>query len=129
MGFFKDTRAVSKMGKEMYMQMDVKASMANANAQMANLNAQMARSALALHGVAATASVTAARTTGATVNMQTVYELDLLLFLPGRPPMPATVQEMLDPMSAARAVPGSTLQVKVDPNDVSSVWIDWINTR
>jgi hypothetical protein len=128
MGLFKDIRTTSKMGKEMYMQMDVKSTMANANAQMAALNAQMARSQLAFTGIAATATVTAARTTGAMVNMQHVYELDLLLMIPGRPPMPATVQEMLDPMSAGRAAPGCQLAVKVDPNDPSAVWIDWVAT-
>ena len=44
MGLFKDIRTTSKMGKETYMQMDAKSTMANANAQMAAMNAQRKRS-------------------------------------------------------------------------------------
>ena len=42
-------------------------------------------------------------------------------------PMPVTRQEMVMQLHLGRCQPGMRLNVKVDPSDVNSLWIDWAN--
>ncbi len=126
MGFFKDVKTLKEMGREELHKVDMKATMANGMAQMQAMNDMAATSATAVNGVAATASITAVRQTGAQINFAPVIELDLLIFGPAGAPYPVTRRETVQQIYLSRAQPGQSLKVKVDPNDNTAVWIDWI---
>lgn len=132
MGFFKDVRALSKMGKEAQANMDVAAMNANAMAQMSAMNEQMSamagqatQAAAITDGVAAIASVTAVRNTGSLVNFSPVLELDLLVMVPGRPPVPVTRRELVPQHLLARAQVGAQLPVTVSASDPTAILINW----
>ncbi len=136
MGFFKDVRTLSAQGKEMRDNAPpMKDKMANMSSKMAEANAMMAgmaqgaaqTNAAIASGVAATATITAARQTGALINFNPVVELDLLVMLPSGVPMQATRQEPVQQVHLGRCQPGMRLNVKVDPTNANSLWIDWVS--
>lgn len=128
MGLFKDLNTLSKQGKEIRKNSDMKATMANGMAKMQQANAmiaqQTAAAQMAVHGIAATATVAAVRPTGAQMNFDPVCDIDLTVFRNGVP-MPATVRQPVPQVFLARLQPGAPLKVKLDPNDPSVVFIDW----
>jgi hypothetical protein len=136
MGLFKDMRTLSAQTKEMRdnappmkdKMADMSSKMAEANAMMAGMavGAAQANTAIA-NGVAATATITAARQTGALINFNPVVELELLILLPSGVPMQATRQESVQQLHLGRCQPGLRLNVKVDPTNADSLWIDWAN--
>jgi hypothetical protein len=134
MGFFKDLKKLNDQGKELREQYPVGQQLANAQASMANANAMMANMAqtsmgaanAATYGTPAVATITSARQTGAMMNYNPVVELELLVMMPNGIPMPVTRQEMVMQIHLARCQPGQKLNVKVDPNDPSGLWIDWV---
>ena len=123
MGFLKDVRKLSKQGKEMSKDWDPAAQMSQASAALEATTEMMARqtaaAGLAESGDPATAQVNAARDTGTVVNMQPVMEIDLLVFVEGRPPHPASMAHV------GRLAPGTRLPVMIDRTDPGAVWIDW----
>ncbi len=133
MGFMKDIKKLTDQGKELREKYPVQDQMANAQAQMANANAMMANMAQASaaatqainNGVDATATITAARQTGAQINFNPVIELDLLVMMPSGVPMPVTRQETVGQLHLPRCQVGSTLKVKVEPSNPNGLWIDW----
>lgn len=134
MGFFKDLRTVSAQAKEMERSSPgVKDRLAAGTAKMAAANAMMASmaqggaqaSAAITNGVAAVATITAARQTGALINFCPVVELELLIMLPSGVPMQATRQEQVEQLYLGRCQPGLRLNVKVDPTNAGNLWIDW----
>lgn len=136
MGFFKDLKTLKQQGDAISAaQPPMKDRMADASARMANANmmiAGMAQSSMAAtaamtNGVAAVATITGARQTGAMMNFNPVVELELLVMMPNGVPMPAVRQEVVQQIHLGRCQPGLRLNVKVDPNDLNSLWIDWIN--
>jgi hypothetical protein len=128
MGMFKGLRDLQKQSKELQKNMDVGATMANAQAQMAGAQEMMAQQTkaanAATNGVEATAVVVAVRQSGAMINMQPSMEIDLNVMPEGLPPYPVTVSQIVAPMHLAAFTVGKSLHVKVDPNDPSAVWID-----
>lgn len=133
MGFFKDVRKLNKMGKEAYMNMDVKGQMAEATAAMAQTQQQMAQQTAAAelaaqpeNGIAGTATITAVRPTGMLVNYQPVVELDLLVAPTGRAPYPVTVSDHITVTNRMVCVAGRAVPVTVDATDPNVVWIDWV---
>jgi len=78
-------------------------------------------------GVPAIATITSARQTGMIVNFNPVVELQLMVMLPSGVPMPVTRQETVQQLHLGRCQPGLRLNVKVDPQDANSIWIDWAN--
>jgi len=130
MGFFKDLNTLSKQGREMQKNMDVKATMANAMAQMqagsAMMQQQTAASMMAVHGTDATATISGVRQTGMQLNFAPVIDVDLTVFRNGIP-MPVTVRQPVEQIHLGRARVGENVRVKVDPNNPSSVWIDWVS--
>jgi hypothetical protein len=130
-GFFKDLRKLNKMGKEAYLQMDVGAQMQQASAAMAQAQQMMAQQTAANslgapgNGEPASATITSVRNTGTLINYQPVAEIALLVQRDGRPPYPTTVTEQIGVDKQALCHPGRELQIKVDPEDPSTVWIDW----
>jgi hypothetical protein len=133
-GFFKDIKKLNDQGKAIREQYPVKAQMEQAQAQMAQANQMMAAMAQGTvaatgaitNGVDAIATVTASRQTGASMNLNPVVELELLVMMPGGVPMPVKRQEMVQQLHLGRAQVGSRLKVKVDPVDASKLWIDWV---
>ncbi len=100
--------------------------MAEANAMMAGMARGAAQSNAAIvNGVCAVATITAARQTGALINFNPVVELELLIMLPSGVPMQATRLEPVQQLHLGRCQPGLRLNVKADPYDADSLWIDW----
>jgi hypothetical protein len=132
MGFFKSLNDVQKQAKEIQKDWDGPAQRQNALERMAGAQAMMAAQTkaanIAATGVEATAAVAVARQTGAQVNLEPVVELELTVMPAGLPPYPVTLSQPVSPVNLARIQPGSTLVVKVDPNDPASVWIDFMRS-
>ena len=134
MGVFKDLRTLSAQSKEIRdnappmkdKMASMSSKMAEANAMMAGMaqGATQANAAIA-NGVAAVATITSARQTGALINFNPVVELELLIILPSGVPMQATRQEPVQQLHLGRCQPGMRLNVKVDPTNAGSLWIDW----
>ena len=128
MGLFKDLNTLSKQGKEIRKNSDMKATMASGLEKMQQANAmiaqQTAAAQMAVTGIASTATVAAVRQTGAQINFDPVLDIDLTVFRNGVP-MPATVRQPVPQVFLARLQPGASLKVKLDPNDPSVVFIDW----
>ena len=129
MGFLKDVRKLSKQGKEMSKDWDPAAQMSQASAALEATTEMMARqtvaAGLAESGDPATAQVNAARDTGTVVNMQPVMEIDLLVFVEGQPPYPASLQQVVPMAQVGRLAPGTRLSVMIDSTDPGAIWIDW----
>jgi hypothetical protein len=127
-GFFKSMRELQKQGNEMSKNMDVGAQMSNAQARMAQANEMMAQQTAAANiaatGVDASAAIVAVRDAGAQVNMQPMCEIDLTVMPDGLPPYPVTVKQIVPMAQLAALQPGKTVNVKVDPNNPATVFID-----
>jgi hypothetical protein len=127
MGFFKDVNDLRKMGKEASKNFDAKATMADGMQRMQAAQEMLAQQTTAAHlattGEQATAQVLASRDTGAFINMQPVLEIDLLVTRAAQPPYPATVRQVVANAQLGLVTPGSTISVKVDPANPSTVLI------
>ena len=130
MGFLKSLRETQKLSHEISNQYDLGQVRRDGMARLAaaqDMMAQTTRAANAsVNGIDASATVTSARQTGAMINMQPVVELQLTVIpASGLPPYPATVTQPVSQLSLAALGVGSTLAVKVDPEDPQSIWIDF----
>jgi hypothetical protein len=134
-GFFKDVRKLSKMGKEASASMpDASQMMATFQTQLAGVTQQMtaqaeASAAVAADGEDGTATVLSATQTGALVNYNPAVQLELLVTVPGAPPYPVSVQTVVQQIHLARVQPGATLPVRVARADRNLVTIDWARPR
>jgi hypothetical protein len=139
-GFFKDARKLNKMGKQMYMDMDVGAQMQQAQASMAQAQqfmtqqtqaAQMGAQVAAAPGDAlrGTATITALRNTGMLVDYQPVVEIDLLVTPEGQAPYPSTQTATITVENRMVCSPGRAVQVAIDPADRTRIWIDWAGSE
>ena len=134
-GFFKDLKKLSDQGKAIDASLPpMKDRMADASARMADANQMMAAmaqgatqsTAAITNGIGATATITAARQTGAMMNFNPVIDLELLVMMPSGVPMPVARREVVQQIHLGRCQPGLRLNVKVDPNDINGLWIDWV---
>lgn len=129
MGMFKAVRQLQRQSNEINKNWDVGAQLAQAQASMQGATAvmgqQTAAAGIATTGLDGVATITAVRQTGALVNHQPMVELELLVTAAGRPPMPATVTEVVQMIHLPRAQPGAKVAVKVDQQNPSLVWINW----
>lgn len=129
MGIFKSVRNLQKQSKEISANWDAGAQMANAQQQMQAASEMMAKQTeaakIAATGIAATASIVAVRQSQGMVNLQPIVEIDLTVMPEGLPPYPATVSQAVPQVHLVRAQPGVTVAVKVDPDNPSTIWIDW----
>jgi len=128
MGFFKDVHELKKMGKEASKNFDAKSTMAAGMERMQAAQEMMATQTvaaqLATTGESATAQVLASRDTGTQINMQPIVEVDLLVTRStGGAPYPATVRQMIPNAQLGLVAPGSTIAVKIDPANPSTVLI------
>lgn len=128
MGFFKNIHELNQQGKEIRKTWDPAAQMARGQAAMAQAQQMMAQqtaaATAAATGLDATASVVGVRQPGGMVNYQPIMEVDVTVFPPSGAPYPATVSAPMPPPLAAKLAPGASLQVKVDPQNQQSIWID-----
>jgi hypothetical protein len=128
MGFFKSIREVQKQSKEISKNWDVGAQLGDAQARMAQANEMMAQQTAAANiaatGVDASATIVAVQDTGAQVNMQPMCSIDLTVMPDGLPPYPVTVRQVVPMVQLPALQPGKTLNVKVDPNNPATVFID-----
>lgn len=118
MGFFKDLNSLAKKGREMQANMDVKATMADAQARMDALTAGAASVPLdEATAVSAVATVVAARDTGMIINGLPAVEVDLMVLLPSGVPTQVTRSVNASPLIIPRLQPGSQVDVRLDPAD------------
>jgi len=126
MGFLKDMSKLTKMGNEMQKNSDPAARMREATAQMAAMNNAAVGGNLAMtQGIDATATIVSATQTGAMINFNPAVHLELLVTIPGMPPLPVSHECVVMQLDLARCQEGATLPVKVLPTDPSQLWINW----
>ena len=132
MGFFKSMRDLQKEARDIEKTMPpVKDRMADATARMAATTQSMASQTQAINqsfaaeggGVEATATISAARTAGM-VNFDPLMDLDLTVMRDGMPPYPATVRQVVPQVNLTQLQAGTTVAVKIDPNDPNAIWVD-----
>jgi hypothetical protein len=128
MGFFKSVRDLQKQSNEISKNWDVGAQLAGAQASMEQANAMLAQGAaaatVAQTGMPAAATVVALREGFGEINFQPIVEIDMTVLAPGRPPYPVTMRQAMPIQMVAAMRPGANLNVKVDPANPATVWID-----
>ena len=103
----------------------------------ADLNAMMANQTQAANNAAAAAAAGASgfaercpvmiagmRQVG-TVNFDLLVEFDLTVTPAGRPPYPATIQQLVSQFQVGQLSSGRTLQATVDPSNPMAIWLDF----
>ena len=132
MGFFKSMRDLHKEAIDIEKTMPpVKDRMAGATSRMAAATQSLATQTEAINqsfdaassGVEATATINGARTVGM-VNFNPLMEFDLTVMREGMPPYPATARQVVPQMELAQLQSGTSVGVKVDPNDRAAIWLD-----
>jgi len=125
MGFFKDINTLKKQAKEIDKTWDPGAQMRAGKDRMAAAQEMLAQQtavmSLSTTGETAEAQIVASRDTGTQINLQPVLELDLLVMRQGQPPYPATVRQMVANAQLGLVAPGSTVSVRIDPANPSTV--------
>lgn len=128
MGMFGDHRSPQKQTKAMAKTRDVTTDFSTIKSKLEALNTTLAAEASGkalLYGTPGTASILAMRAGRAMVNFESVCELDLLVLLPGRSPIPVTTTDAIASAYLQRALPGSIVSVRMMENDPTDVYIDW----
>lgn len=132
MGFFKSMNELNKQAKEINKDWDPGQQMKDGMAQMEAANQMMAQQTqaanLAMAGTDATGSIVNVAQTGAMVNYQPTMQIEMTVFPEGGVPYPVSVTQVVEQMYLAKAVPGSQVKLKIDPNDPSIAWIDWASS-
>jgi hypothetical protein len=80
---------------------------------------------MAANGFDASATVVESRPTGQEIAGEPIVELDVTIAIEGLSPYPLSIRRAVPAASFVWLTPGTTLPVKVDPNDQSVVWIDF----
>jgi hypothetical protein len=132
MGFLDNLFKLDAQAKEIRKNSDPVGRLSEMQTKMDALNASMAASvpqvadpASEARRVLATATVSAARQTGAMVNFQPAIDLDLMVMLPSGAPLPATTTIVVNQLNMMKLQPGTRLAVSIDPTLPASVRIDW----
>src|SRR4051794_9476302 len=89
MGMLRDLRVTRATVKEMSKDWDPAAQMREGISRMQQMTASLQAQAQPAGSVTAQATVVRTRHTGATINDQPVLAIDLLVTLPGQPPVPS----------------------------------------
>jgi hypothetical protein len=82
--------------------------------------------ALSRSGTPGTGMVKIASDTGRKSNLNPVYEVTVIVTVPGRPKYETVVETEVNALAIAQCVPGTSVPVKVDPSDPNAIWIDWL---
>jgi len=129
MGMFRSMRQLQKQANEIQKNWDPGQQMADGMERMRQAQQFMAQQTqaanIATTGVDATAMITGVAQTGAMVNFQPTLQIDMTVMRDGSPPYPATVTQAVEQVFLVKAVAGASVPVKVDPEDPSSIWINW----
>jgi hypothetical protein len=138
MGVFKSMHDLKKQAKEMERNSPrVGDRLAAMQDRMANLNQMMATQTQAAANAAGAAAAGASgyaercpvmicgmRQVG-TVNFDLLVEFDLTVTPEGRPPYPATIQQLVSQFQVGQLASGRTLQATVDPSNPMAIWLDF----
>jgi hypothetical protein len=138
MGFIKGMHDLHKQAKEMQRnQPPAGARMAAMQERLADLNQMMANQTQAANNAAAAAAAGASgfaercpvmiagmRQVG-TINFDLLVEFDLTVTREGRPPYPATIQQLVSQFQVGSLSVGRTLQATVDPANPMAIWLDF----
>jgi hypothetical protein len=138
MGFFKSMHDLNKQAKELQRnQPPAGARMAAMQERLADLNQMMANTTQAANNAAAAAAAGASgfaercpvmivgmRQVG-TVNFDLLVEFDLTVTREGRPPYPATVQQLVSQFQVGQLSSGRTLEATVDPSNPMAIFLDF----
>lgn len=132
MGLFSSMRDLHRQAKEIEKTYDPVAQAVQGRQMMQAMTQQLAEQNAAAElrytGLAATATLTAARDTGSRLNHQPLAELDLLVMVPGRPPYPVTLRTVVPVIGMGAMQPGRALAVWVDPAQPQRVVVAWEQT-
>jgi hypothetical protein len=133
MGLFKDMRALKKQAQSLQppeyrgMRGGMRAmrdGVARANEMLGTMGEDAARSAYLLaNGQPGTATISAIRDTGTTINDNPVVDLDLQVTVGGSAPYVVTHRQMISRLAIPSFQPGATVPVHVDPADPSSLTV------
>jgi hypothetical protein len=129
---------LSKQTKQMQRnQPPAGARMAAMQERLADLNQMMANTTQAANNAAAAAAAGASgfaercpvmivgmRQVG-TVNFDLLVEFDLTVTREGRPPYPATVQQLVSQFQVGQLSSGRTLEATVDPSNPMAIFLDF----
>jgi hypothetical protein len=138
MGFFKSMHDLNKQAKQTQRnQPPAGARMAAMQDRLADLNQMMANTTQAASNAAAAAAAGASgfaercpvmivgmRQVG-TVNFDLLVEFDLTVTPEGRPPYPATIQQLVSQFQVGQLSSGRTLEATVDPANPMAIWLDF----
>jgi hypothetical protein len=133
MGFLRDMRTISKSARDMTPPehrglrggMRAMKDLAATGAQELGGMQEQAETAqrLMATGRQGTATVTALRDTGVTINENPQIELDLDVTVEGMPTYPVTHRQVISRLAIAGFQPGATVPVRVDPQQPRSLII------
>jgi len=137
MGFFKSMHDLNKQARQMQRnQPPAGARMAAMQDRLADLNLMMANTTQAANNAAAAAAAGASgfaercpvmivgmRQVG-TVNFDLLVEFDLTVTPEGRPPYPATIQQLVSQFQVGQLSSGRALEATVDPSNPMAIWLD-----
>ena len=138
MGFFKSVHDLNKQAKEMQRnQPPAGARLAAMQERMADLNQMMANTTQAANnagrGRGRRASgfaercpvmIVGMRQVGS-VNFDLLVEFDLTVAPEGRPPYPATIQQLASQFQVGQLSTGHKLEATVDPSNPMAIWLDF----
>lgn len=133
MGMFKDLKNLQKQADAMRPPEHrgmmggfraMKDGVAQANQVMGDLAESGATAQhLQANGRDGTATITAIRDTGMTVNDNPSIEMDLQVQVAGEPPYPVTHRQVVSRLAVANFQPGAQVSVKVDPQNPESLLV------
>jgi hypothetical protein len=126
-GFFKDVRNLQKQAKDMTPPEHrgvmggfraMKDGVAQANEMMGNVAEQQQKAQMLMaSGIVGQATIDAVNDTGVTVNENPQIELALTVTVPGKEPYKASLTQVVSRLAIAGFQPGSTVPVRVSPDD------------
>jgi len=96
----------------------MKEGVAQANEMMGDVAAQQQKAQMLMaSGIVGEATIDAVNDTGVTVNENPQIELALTVTVPGKEPYRATLTQVVSRLAIASFQPGSTVPVRVSPDD------------
>lgn len=130
MGFFKDLNKLQKQSKEISKDWDPGQQARDATERMKAMNEQFAAANAAAatppeDAVDATAQVVSVGQTSGMMNMDPILPVELLVTMPGAPPMPVSATLVVPMAQLSRVAAGATLQVRVSRSNPSAVFVNW----
>jgi hypothetical protein len=133
MGFLKDIRNLQKQAEAMTPPEHrgvkggfraMRDGVAQANQMLGDVQAESLKAQqLMANGQAGSATITAIRDTGMTINDNPTVELDLSVTVNGAEPYAVTHRQTISRIAIASFQPGATVPVRVDPADRQSLII------